>query len=114
MSIISGTAKAAATLGESVAKATPASNALRIAKGATATGVVVTTATPAGRSLLGRLIAHPLVLFSLGVASGYALHKYRKEIIESANRAAEIGMDFVLQQRENLEDLIADNDQSGD
>ena len=65
-------------------------------------------ATPAGRSWLGRVLGHPLVLFGLGVAVGYTVHKYRKEIIESANRAAEKSKDFVLQQRENLEDIVAE------
>ncbi len=66
-------------------------------------------ATPVGRSWLGRVLGHPLVLFGLGVAVGYSIHKYRKEIIESANRAAEKSKDFVLQQRENLEDIVAES-----
>ena len=49
-----------------------------------------------------------MVLFGLGIAVGYTVHKYRKEIIKSANRAAEKSKDFVLQQRENLEDIVAE------
>jgi len=80
-----------------------------VARGAAATGAVATASTQTGKSFLGRLVSHPLVLFGLGVAVGYAIHKYRKEIIESANRAAEQSKDFVLQQRENLEDLVAES-----
>jgi hypothetical protein len=80
-----------------------------VAKGAAATGAVATASTKAGKSLIGRLFSHPLVWFGLGVAVGYTVHKYRKEIIESANRVAETSKDFVLQQRENLEDLVAEN-----
>lgn len=60
------------------------------------------------------LSKHPLIVFGLGVAVGYAAHKYRKEIIESANRAAEKSKDFVLQQRENLEDLMAAGKEAAD
>ena len=91
-----------------VAKATPAAASFHnLAKGAAATGAVATVGAPAGRSFVGRILSHPWVLFGLGVAVGYAVHKYRKEIIESANRAAEKSKDFVLHQRENLEDLVA-------
>lgn len=79
-----------------------------VAKGAAATGA----AAAAGKSAIGRFFRHPLVLFGLGVAVGYAVHKYRKEIIESANRAAEKSKDFVLQQRENLEDLVGETGES--
>lgn len=60
------------------------------------------------------LSKHPLVLFGLGVAVGYMAHKYRKEIVASANRAAEKSKDFVLQQRENLEDLMAAGKEAAD
>lgn len=84
-----------------------------VAKTAAATGAVATVAsTGAGKSLLGRFFSHPLVVFGLGVAVGYAIHKYRKEIIASATRAVEQSQDFVLQQRENLEDLVAEAPES--
>lgn len=71
-------------------------------------------AAAAKHSLLGRLVRHPAVLFGLGLAAGYAIHKYRREIIGAANRAAEKSKDFVLQQRENLEDLVAESQESED
>ncbi|MGZ8216168.1 hypothetical protein [Methylomagnum sp.] len=78
-----------------------------------ATGAVVGAATVAattqsGKSLMSILARHPLLIFSAGIAVGYLAHKYRKEIIENATRATEKGKDFVLQQRENLEDLVAE------
>ncbi|MBM4199969.1 MAG: hypothetical protein FJ189_01610 [Gammaproteobacteria bacterium] len=63
---------------------------------------------------MATLSKHPLIMFTLGVAVGYLAHKYRKEIVDSANRAAEKSKDFVLQQRENLEDLIASGKEAAD
>ncbi len=60
------------------------------------------------------LAKHPVITFSLGVAAGYFIHKYRKEIIGAANQAAEKGKDFVLQQRENLADVLAEAKESGE
>ena len=79
-----------------------------------ATGAVVSASTTGARSALGKIIRHPLVLFGLGVAVGYLLHKYRQEIISSTTRVGEKGKDFVLQQRENLEDIVAGNREAGD
>jgi len=87
---------------------------MRMAKGAAATGAVVSASSSAGRSFLGRLLTHPLVLLGIGVAVGYSIHKYRKDIISAANRAAEKSKDFVLQQRENLEDIVAESRESKD
>lgn len=57
---------------------------------------------------MSSLAKHPLIVFGLGVAAGVLIHKYRKEIIATATRVSEQGKDFVLQQRENLEDLVAE------
>ncbi|QSA98988.1 hypothetical protein JWZ97_02060 [Methylococcus sp. EFPC2] len=62
-----------------------------------------------GRSFVSTILKHPLVVFAAGVTAGYLVHKYRKEIIAGAERAGELGKDFVLQQRENLEDLVAES-----
>jgi len=53
-------------------------------------------------------VKHPIVTFSLGIAAGYLIHKYRKEIIEAGCAATEKSKDFVLQQKENLADIIAE------
>ncbi len=50
----------------------------------------------------------PLVVFAAGVTTGYLLHKYRREIIQAVTKAADMGRDFVLQQKESLDDLVAE------
>ncbi len=99
---------AQAAAGQSIA-APAATSFHNLAKGAVATGAAVTAGSQASRSFISRVLRHPVFVFGLGVAVGYTVHKYRKEIIASANRAAETSKDFVLQQRENLEDLVADS-----
>jgi len=60
------------------------------------------------------LAKHPIVVFGLGVATGYLVHKYRKEIIDSTTQLTEKGKDFVLNQKENLEDLVAEYKEGAD
>lgn len=84
-----------------------------VAKGAVV-GAAATAGSQTSRSLVRRVFTHPLVLFGLGMAAGYYIHKYRKEIVGSAMSVAEGGKDFVLQQRENLEDLIAERQEGSE
>lgn len=79
-----------------------------------AAGLAVATQTTTGKGFMSILAKHPLLVFSLGAATGYLAHKYRKEIIEAATRATEQGKDFVLHQKENLEDLVAEYKESAD
>jgi hypothetical protein len=79
-----------------------------------ATGAALTASTTGGRSAMSKIVRHPLVLFGLGVAVGYLVHKYRKEIISTAAQIGEKGKDFVLQQRENLEDIVAESREAGE
>lgn len=79
-----------------------------LATGAAATGAMVAATQHSGTSFMSALSRHPLVVFGLGLAAGFAIHKYRKEIIAAATRIGEQGKDFALQQRENLEDLVAE------
>jgi hypothetical protein len=44
------------------------------------------------------LAKHPLALFVTGVAVGFYAHKYRKELIESAEHMSELGKGFVMHQ----------------
>jgi hypothetical protein len=74
--------------------------------GTMATGAMLIAGSPAGRSFLGRLLTHPLVMFGLGAAAGYLAYRYRSEIIDAAMRASEMGKDFVLDKKETLEDLM--------
>ena len=48
-----------------------------------ATGAVVSAGSSVGKSVIGKFFTHPLVLFGLGVAAGYYLHKYRKSILST-------------------------------
>jgi hypothetical protein len=78
-----------------------------VAKGV-ATAVAATTIVQTGKGVMTTLARHPLVMFSLGIAAGYLAHKYRKEIISISSKTAEQSKDFVLRQKENLKDLIAE------
>jgi hypothetical protein len=78
------------------------------ATGAIVGAAAVATTKQSGKGFMSILAKHPLLVFTAGIAVGYFAHKYRKEIIEGATRATEKGKDFVLQQRENLEDLVAE------
>ena len=53
------------------------------------------------------LSKHPVLVFGLGLVAGFYVHKYRREIIESTMAFTEKGQDFVKQQAENLEDIVA-------
>lgn len=76
------------------------------------TGAVMVASGAAGRSALGRLFTHPLVMFALGATAGYFAYKYRKEIVDAAMRASEMGKDYVLNTRETLEDLVEEAKES--
>jgi hypothetical protein len=73
-----------------------------------AKGVAVSTTVLTGKSLLGKLKKHPLLILGAGIVIGIYAHKYRKEIIASASNVAGRGKDFILQQKENLEDIVAE------
>lgn len=67
----------------------------------------------AGRSVLGpTLLRNPLTLLALGVAggvvAGFVAFKYQKEIIDGLSKVSGMGKDFALQQKENLNDLMAE------
>jgi hypothetical protein len=67
----------------------------------------------AGRSLLGRaVLPNPLALLALGavggIAAGFLLFKYQKEITEGLGKLGGMGKDFALNRKENLNDLMAE------
>ncbi len=57
---------------------------------------------------MSNFFKRPLVLLSIGAVAGFYAHKYRKEIIAAGTKYSEVGKDFVLQQKESLEDLVAE------
>lgn len=61
-----------------------------------------------GKKLMSNITKHPVLVFGLGIAAGYLVYKYRKEIISSTTKVVDAGKDFVLQQKENLEDIVAE------
>jgi hypothetical protein len=79
-----------------------------VAKGV-ATAVAATTIVQTGKGVMTTLARHPFVMFSLGVAAGYWAHKYRKQIILITSKTTEQSKGFVLRQKENLRDLIAES-----
>jgi hypothetical protein len=85
----------------------PSSKVEVVAKGV-ATAVAATTIVQTGKGVMTTLARHPLVMFSLGIAAGYLAHKYRKQIITISSKTAEQSKDFVLRQKENLKDLLAE------
>jgi hypothetical protein len=80
-----------------------------VAKGA----MVAATGYAATRALVGQgLLRNPLLLLAGGIAGGiaigYLLHKHEKEVVLAVSKAIGMGKDFVMQQRENLDDLVAE------
>jgi hypothetical protein len=71
-------------------------------------GSMTSATIHSGRRLMGNIAKHPVLVFGLGVAAGYLVYKYRKEIISSTTKVVDASKDFVLQQKENLEDIIAE------
>lgn len=78
-----------------------------------ATGAMMAaTGFAAGRGLLGTtLLRNPLALLAIGaaggVAAGFLLFKYQKEITEGLSKVTGMSKDFALHQKENLNDLMA-------
>ncbi|MGR9051339.1 MAG: hypothetical protein ACU84J_01695 [Gammaproteobacteria bacterium] len=74
-----------------------------IVKGSMASATVYS-----GGKLVSKITKHPVVVFGLGVVAGYFIYKYRKEIISGTTKAVDASKDFVLHQKENLEDIVAE------
>lgn len=58
-----------------------------IAKGIV-TGVAVSAIVQTGRGAMSKLIKSPIFMFAAGLATGYFVHKYRKEIISATHKTA--------------------------
>jgi hypothetical protein len=79
-----------------------------------ATAVAASTIIQTGKGVMTTLAKHPLVMFSLGIAAGFLVHKYRKEIISITSKTAEQSKDFVLRQKENLKDLLVETQEEAE
>jgi hypothetical protein len=73
-----------------------------------ATGTIVSAVVATSGKVMNKIIKSPVLVFGLGIVAGYVVYKYRKEIIAGTNKAYDASKDFVLQQKENLEDLVAE------
>ncbi len=71
-------------------------------------GSMASATVKSGGKLMSKLAKHPVLVFGLGLAAGYVIYKYRKEIVSSFGKATDASKDFVLQQKENLEDIVAE------
>lgn len=71
-------------------------------------GLIISNANQLSKSLFHALTRHPLAIFSTGFVTGYLTHKYRKEIIVLGSRTADESKNFVLRQKENLLDFVAE------
>ena len=71
-------------------------------------GSMATATVHTGGKLMKNIAKHPLLVFGLGAVAGFLVYKYRKEIISSTTKVVDAGKDFVLQQKENLEDIVAE------
>jgi hypothetical protein len=76
-------------------------------------GAVVSATVVKGSTLMSKVTRYPVVVFSLGLVAGVLIYKYRKEIIAGGMKVVDTGKDFVLQQKENLEDIIAETQEEG-
>lgn len=97
--------------GQAIATSAHSSKGELVVKGV-ATAVAAATIIETGKGVMATLAKHPLVIFSLGIAAGFLTHKYRKEIILVTSKTAEQSKDFVLKQKENLKDLIAESQEA--
>lgn len=71
-------------------------------------GTLATATVNTGSKLVSKAAKHPLLVFGAGLVAGYFVYKYRKEIIAGATKTIDASKDFVLQQKENLEDIVAE------
>lgn len=71
-------------------------------------GTLATATVSTGGKLMSKASKHPLLVFGLGMVAGFFVYKYRKDIIAGATKTIDASKDFVLHQKENLEDIVAE------
>jgi hypothetical protein len=76
--------------------------------------VTVSTINHTSKAILRSLTRHPLIIFGLGVTTGYFAHKYRKRLIAAGGQVADESKQFVLRQKEKLLDFLVENQEDAD
>lgn len=76
--------------------------------------VTVSTINHTSKAVFKSLTRHPLIIFGLGITTGYFAHKYRKRLIKISNQAVDEGKQFALRQKENVLDFLAENQDDAD
>lgn len=71
-------------------------------------GTLATATVNTGGKLMSKVSKHPLLVFGLGMVAGYFVCRYRKEIIANASKTIDASKDFILHQKETLEDIVAE------
>jgi hypothetical protein len=99
--------KKPATRKTKAARMAPASNGEILVKGVVM-GIVISGITHTSKTITRTLVKHPLALLTTGLIAGYLTHKYHKDIIVLGSRTATESKNFVLRQKENLGDLVAE------
>jgi hypothetical protein len=75
------------------------------------TGIVVSAVTHTARGITGFIVRQPVAMFALGLVSGYFVHKYRNEFVYVADHTVEHSKQFLLRQKESLNDLMTEAEQ---
>jgi hypothetical protein len=73
-----------------------------------ATAVAATVIVEAGIGISKSLAKQPIVLFGLGLLTGYISLKYRKEIIAISNHTADQSKEFMMRQKQQLDEFLAE------
>ncbi len=95
-------------------KKIPATHAKHALSSGLVKGAAMSAGAHTGKKIMSKITKHPLLLVGIGAIAGYYAHKYRREIIASVSGVADKGKDFVLQQKENLEDIVAETKETDD
>ena len=73
-----------------------------------ATAVVATAIVETGQSVGKTVTRQPVVLFGLGLIAGYFTYKYRREIVAISSHTAQQSKDFIVQQKNYINDILAE------
>lgn len=92
----------------------PASSKGELVVKGVATAVAASAIIQTGKGAVVTLTRHPLVLFGIGVAAGFFAHKYRKEIITLTSTTAEQSKEFILRQKDNIKEMLAESQHEDD